>query len=175
MFRAGVPARGAHRSATREYSSLVTIFHHAGAQMQSARVAAAAAIVFYTSCVAGRRLRSSNPLQAEAEAGASSPATEDLSEDLDHEGDDGVDTKTVALAVVAAALITALVIYGFYKMCKSGTAAERASQLFKFDKSGRGNPDRGAYMRHSDSAVVQAPVANTGPGGLPTIPSDATL
>lgn len=91
--------------------------------------------------------------------------------------DDSVDKKTLALAIIAAVLITALVIYGFYHMCRTGSAAERAAQLFKFDKSGRGDSARGAYVRHADDipARLKKPGSSAARGGLPTIPSESTL
>lgn len=152
----------------------------AGMQGHSASKAAVAAVAFCASCAAarGRHLYSVGDLQRDAaQAEESTEDTQDVSAPGDSDDDDGVDTTTVVLAIIAAALIAALVICGFYKMCRSGTAAERAAHLFKFDKSGRGDSDRGSYVRHSDSAapVPKAPKVHAGSGGLQTIPSGSTL
>lgn len=151
----------------------------AGMQGQSARTAAVAAVAFCASCAAarGRHLHSMGDLQQNAaQADQSTVNSPNSSIPNESDNEDSVDTTTVVLAVVAAALIAALVICGFYKMCRSGTAAERAAHLFKFDKSGRGDSDRGSYVRHSDSAAQVSKPANVhGSVGLQTIPSGSTL
>lgn len=143
---------------------------------------AASVLVACAFCTAAnaRHITSAEALPADtATTGDSITATGVPPEEGESDTDGSVDNKTMALAIVAAILITFLVIYGFYKMCRSGSAAERAVQLFKFDKSGRADPARGAYVRHADDDVLptRAKKTNSLPanGGLPTIPSEATL
>lgn len=146
-------------------------------QMVSPLGAATVASVLCASCIAAqaRSLRSVEESQQDVAQTEQDPAVVEENTDSD-----GVETRTVVLAIIAAALITALVVCGFYKMCRSGSAAERAAKLFKFDKSSRGESDRGVYVRHSDAIApdhVGKPDtrADVGMGALPTIPSGSTL
>eukprot|EP00892_Ulva_mutabilis_P010345 jgi/Ulvmu1/7683/UM038_0115.1 len=154
-------------------------------QQQRARPAATlvAACAFCTAARA-RRIASVDPLPVASDQAADSVSGDAApAEAVNSDSEEGVDTKTMVLAIIAAVLIALLVIYGFYKMCRSGSAAERAVQLFKFDKSGRGNSERGAYMRHSDDGVLPTATAKQpskqgsrgATGGLRTIPSGSTL
>lgn len=130
-----------------------------------------------------RFLESSRALLDAATQSALDSSTEADDESLNiTEGDDGDRSnskRTVALAIISALLIVALVFYGCFRMCTSGSVITRAANFLKGHKSS--SRAEGSYMSYTSNDGLNfkdAPLPNPNrvhavrQPALPTLPED---